>query len=98
MDARLIFNEESPAGDTAVARIVIWELPRKLPGSDHSYKYSLALIDGRTNIFRYDNEAGKGDHRHVGRREFPYWFVSIDQLLEDFWKDVDEWQKWKRKS
>jgi predicted transcriptional regulator len=45
------------------------------------------------NVLRYDNEAGKGDHRHIGRREFAYDFVDLDQLKVDFWRDVEEWQK-----
>jgi hypothetical protein len=38
---------------------------------------------------RYDNEAGKGDHRHVGDREEQYTFTGIDQLLADFRRDVE---------
>ncbi len=91
MDAELIADDEYPVGDTAVAYVVIWKLPRSLPGSMHRYKYRLALVDGRTNVLRYDNEAGKGDHRHIGRREFPYRFVDVDELRMDFWKDVEQW-------
>jgi len=40
---------------------------------------------------RYDNEAGKGDHRHIGVREFPYEFSDVDRLLEDFYSDVRKW-------
>lgn len=36
----------------------------------------------------YDNEAGKGDHRHYGETEEPYRFVSLDKLLEDFDQDI----------
>lgn len=35
-------------------------------------------------LFRYDNEAGKGDHRHYGELEAPYAFTGVDQLIEDF--------------
>jgi hypothetical protein len=43
-------------------------------------------------VLRYDNEAGKGDHRHVGTKEMPYVFVSVDQLLDDFLADVAAWK------
>ena len=43
-------------------------------------------------VLRYDNEAGKGGHRHVGEKETPYVFVSIDQLLDDFLADVAAWK------
>jgi len=36
----------------------------------------------------YDNERGKGDHKHIGGQEQAYVFQSVDQLLEDFWNDV----------
>jgi hypothetical protein len=39
-------------------------------------------------VVRYDNETGKGDHRHVGDREEPYRFVSVERLVEDFLGDV----------
>ena len=39
-------------------------------------------------IVRYDNERGKGDHRHIGQHEEAYLFVSLEKLIEDFWRDV----------
>lgn len=44
----------------------------------------MALIDAGMCVLRYDNEAGEGDHRHIGRREEPYTFTTIEQLLDDF--------------
>ena len=40
---------------------------------------------------RYDNETGKGDHRHVGTQELEtsYVFASLVQLLKDFAEDVE---------
>jgi hypothetical protein len=40
---------------------------------------------------RYDNERGKGDHRHIGGKEEPYVFSSIDRLLDDFERDIRDW-------
>jgi hypothetical protein len=39
-------------------------------------------------IVGYDNERGKGDHRHYGDREEPYIFTTMEQLLDDFERDV----------
>ncbi|KAA6185323.1 hypothetical protein F2Q65_09500 [Thiohalocapsa marina] len=39
-------------------------------------------------LVRYDNERGKGDHKHIGAGEVPYQFVSLTQLLVDFAADV----------
>jgi len=50
----------------------------------------LALVVKGECVMRYDNEAGKGDHKHIGDTEFDYEFTDIDQLLADFWNDVGE--------
>jgi hypothetical protein len=64
--------------------IVIRRLPRRVLGSPHPHKYRMALIDAGECVLRYNNEAGKGDRRHVGDREEPYAFTTIERLLEDF--------------
>ncbi len=38
---------------------------------------------------RFDNERGKGDHRHVGTEEFYYNFVDLFKLLQDFYTEVE---------
>ncbi|MFQ5740312.1 MAG: DUF6516 family protein [Acidobacteriota bacterium] len=55
----------------------------------HGIKYRLyyGLKDGRC-IVRYDNEAGKGDHRHYENREEPYRFIDVETLVRDFLADV----------
>jgi hypothetical protein len=60
-----------------------------VPGSRHSFKYRLYYKCAGLRLVGYDNERGKGDHRHVDRREFPYEFVDVDSLMADFWADVD---------
>jgi len=80
--------------DEAVfAEIRIWEVPRPVRGSEHTLKHSLALIANGVCVLRYDNEAGKDDHRHgADGQELPYAFRSVETLIEDFWKDVDTWK------
>jgi hypothetical protein len=51
----------------------------------------MATVDGRC-VLRYDNEAGKGDHKHVGEDEIPYVFTTPEALLDDFWNEVDNWR------
>lgn len=72
--------------------IVIWRLPRMLPRSRHHFKYRLALIAYGVCVLRYDNEAGKGDHKHVGEREEPYRSADLNRLLVDFRTDVETWR------
>jgi hypothetical protein len=45
-----------------------------------------------TCVIRFDNEAGKGDHKHSGAEEIPYQFISPKVLLSDFWHEVDKWR------
>ena len=74
--------------DSVFVEVVVWHLPSPLPGSKHLYKYRLAYVVSGECILRYDNEAGKGDHRHVRGKEFNYSFRTIEQLLMDFNKEV----------
>jgi hypothetical protein len=61
------------------------------PGSRHPYKYRRAyVVDGTCGV-RFDNEAGKGDHVHVGSSERLYRFSTPDQLLTDFQKEISRW-------
>jgi hypothetical protein len=46
------------------------------------------LIDENICVLRYDNEAGKGDHKHHIMREEPYNFTTMEALLSDFDADV----------
>ncbi len=45
-------------------------------------------ILGRVLLVGYDNERGKGDHRHVQGKEGTYAFGPPEQLIEDFLADV----------
>lgn len=67
-------------------------MPSPVAGSRHTFKYRLALVVDGVCVLRYDNEAGKGDHKHVGEEEEPYTFTTTERLLADFWNDVDEWE------
>jgi hypothetical protein len=40
-------------------------------------------------LVRYDNETGKGDHRHHGGHEEPYLFTTIEQLVADFQQNIE---------
>ncbi len=87
IQTRLIYAEN------AFAELVLWQLPKALFGSTHTFKYRLAyVVDGQC-VIRYDNEAGKGDHRHVGNRESKYLFTTPENLLSDFQRDIRRHQR-----
>ncbi|GAB1389881.1 MAG: hypothetical protein AMXMBFR78_11510 [Rubrivivax sp.] len=46
-------------------------------------------VVGGVRLVGYDNERGKGDHRHLGARELAYRFVDVPTLLADFMADVE---------
>jgi hypothetical protein len=41
-------------------------------------------------MFGYDNERGKGDHRHFFDQETEFDFLSIDLLVDAFVAEVEQ--------
>jgi hypothetical protein len=73
--------------------LVVWRVPAPVRGSQHEYRYRLALVVDGECVLRYDNEPGKGDPRHMRDKEHEYRFKDAEQLLADFWSDVEEMLK-----
>lgn len=92
MKAALLMDDRRDIAEDRFVEVTIWQVPQPVRASAHSFKYRLAFVVGGVCVLRYDNEAGKGDHKHVGAVETPYTFTTLDQLVEDFWLDVDQWR------
>jgi hypothetical protein len=92
MKAALLLDERHVVAANAFVELVVWRLGTRLPGRRHDLKYRLALVVDGLCVLRYDNETGKGDHRHVGKKERPYVFSTPERLLDDFWSEVDRWR------
>lgn len=75
----------------AFADLVVWRVPEAVRGSAHGFKYRLAYVVEGECMVRYDNEVGKGDHRHFGGAEGVYRFNTPDRLMADFQADVTRW-------
>jgi hypothetical protein len=86
-----LFRNRIVLAESRFADPVIWRFSRPLPGSRHSYKHRLAYIVKEICVLRYDNESGKGGHRHRDERESEYAFVSPDKLLAHFQPDIERW-------
>jgi hypothetical protein len=86
--ARRLFHQRIDYDDGAIVEMVIWRVPSPVSPSRHSLKYS--LFNGHRGIpeIGYDNERGKGDHRHFQGVETAYEFSTVEQLMTDFWSDV----------
>ena len=89
----VLIDERHVIAENAFVEIVVWQVPQPVRRSAHQLKYRLALIAAGECVLRYDNEAGKGDHRHYGNVESPYAFRGHEQLLADFWSDVESWRR-----
>ena len=93
--AILIIDERELFSPGTFVELIMWQLPEPIPGCAHSYKYRLAYVVSDECVLRYDNERGKGDHRHFAGVETPYVFRSVEQLHADFLSNVQVWNKWR---
>ena len=91
MKATLLAHSKEVCDDGTIIEVVLWELPEPLPPSQHSFKYRLYYGKPGDERIRYDNERGKGDHRHLAGQETDYVFVSLTKLLDDFERDIETW-------
>ena len=91
MKAVRIFYDKALLPDGAVVEMTIWQLPRATLERPHGLKYSLFYGYDGQRLVGYDNERGKGDHRHIGLDEGDYFFTTVEQLLDDFERDIAEW-------
>lgn len=57
--------------EAGFVEVMVWQLPEPLSGSTHSLKYRLACVVANECVLRYDNEAGKGDHRTWAPKRCP---------------------------
>ena len=94
MRARQVFRYRAVQGSVTV-EMVVWALPGPSTERTHGLKYRLYCGRGRTCLVRYDNEAGKGDHRHYGDREEAYRFESLEKLLGAFREDCTRLAGWR---
>ena len=88
MDAELLFYQRIDYDDGGIVEMVIWRVSSPVSPSVHDLKYS--LFYGRPGVREvgYDNERGKGDHRHFRGKETSYDCRTVEQLMIDFWSDV----------
>ena len=88
MKAELLFRQRIDYDDGAIVEMKLWRVPVPVHRSGHTLKYS--LFYGRPGLreIGYDNERGKGDHRHFKGTVSPYEFGTVEQLMADFWSDV----------
>src|SRR5262245_60866707 len=93
MKAILLIRRRVVLAADAFAEVVVWRVHEPVAPATHLFRYRLAYVVGGECVLRYDNERGKGDHRHFGSAEAVYAFTTPDQLVADFEADVMRWNR-----
>ena len=92
MKAKIRFHQKltlihGSTSEVAIAELKVFNVPITSHYPD-GLKFSMFLVlkDSGRVLLGFDNHRPKGPHLHLHDREIPYEFVSIDQLIEDFWR------------
>ena len=88
MKATLLAATKEVRNDNTIVEIMVWSLPEPLPPCTHRYKYRLFYGQPGERQIGYDNERGKGDHRHWLGKQTNYQFTTPEKLLADFEADI----------
>jgi hypothetical protein len=88
MKADLLFHQRLEYDDGAIVEMILWRVPEPVPPTTHGLKYRLFYGRHGLREVGYDNERGKGDHRHFMGTEADYVFTTVEKLMADFWADV----------
>jgi hypothetical protein len=86
--AVLLLHRKRIYDDGGILEMKLWRVPAEVAGSRHRLKYSLYYGEAGSRLVGYDNERGKGDHRHYAGREQGYTFTDVRRLVADFLSDV----------
>ena len=92
--ATLLHRSKLVYADGAIREMVIWKLPYSDQERWHGLKYSLyyGTANGKC-LIRYDNEKGKGDHKHIEDEENPYEFIDVETLVKDFQNNINYFRR-----
>jgi hypothetical protein len=90
MKATLIRHDRFNDAFGNIVEMKIWSVP-VTNHTPYGVKYSLVYVAGGERVIGYDNERGKGDHKHIDGTETNYQFIDIDVLVEDFVQDVEQY-------
>ena len=88
MKVALAYHDKQVLPDGSIVEFKIWQLAEPVIGSKHQLKYSLFYGVPGKRLIGYDNERGKGDHRHFEDFQERYEFQGVERLMSDFLADV----------
>ncbi len=89
--AKLLVNRRIINDYGDIIQVRIWRVP-KSNDFPEGVKYSMVYIrvegENYERVLGYDNERGKGHHKHFFGEEIPINFSGVDELIEIFFEDV----------
>lgn len=88
---QLVFRQKLTLDSGRLCDAVIWSVPKSEKYPD-GIKYRLAFVDPFTKaiLLLFDNHYPKGHHMHLcNGDEVIYKFRSVSQLVEDFFRAVE---------
>lgn len=91
MRAVALIRRRVVLADDAFAEMSVWRIAGSERPRGHGFTYRLAYVVAGRCVLRYDNEPGKGDHRHVGGTHSRYVFSTPERLMADFEGDIARW-------
>ncbi len=86
--AELVLNVRNEYENGTILVIRVWLVPAPVPPSVHRFKYSFFYGRPGVRLVLFDNERGKGDHKHIWEVESSYVFESVEKLTADFTASV----------
>ena len=89
MKVERIFYDKALLPDGSIVEMIIWRLPKPSTDRPHGLKYKLFYGRNDVRIVCYDNERGKGDHKHIFGVEKRYRFTNVEKLIVDFLADIE---------
>ena len=90
MKATLVRHEKFIVRRRFLIEITVHEVPRSEKYPD-GLKWGLLCLDRNSGKrVLMDNHHPKGPHIHIDAKELPYAFTSLDQLVTDFRRLVNE--------
>jgi hypothetical protein len=88
MKAVLVIVDKVVFNDRAIQEMVVPRVTAPVAPARHGFKYRVFYDFAGRRLIGYDNERGKGDHRHIEGREERYEFHGWEALIDDFLADV----------
>ena len=86
--AEKIVDVHNVFDDGSFMVIRVWRVVDPVPPSPHQFKYSFFYGRPGERLVLFDNERGKGDHKHIREVESSYTFEGVEKLTADFLNEV----------